>query len=200
MINNVLYDPLPCWYGDYLVNMDFQVGIQVSQVFYDPELSDSEKNQIIIELLFGDENDEGEIIVRVYPADDFQNFINWYLSGWSNDNKTGSDDKRVMDYHKDQWRIYADFLRNYQVDLNTTEMHWWRFQGLLWNMTGDTSTLYNAIDIRTKKIGEKYSEQDANRKLRDAKLQLAIEEVIKAVKEYTEEEIASIDQFDEIMK
>ena len=199
---NVLYDRLPAHYEGYRVNMDFQIGIQVSCVFYDSDLSEEEKNRTIIELLFGEEypdsNGFSKDIIREYP-EDIEDCITWFMAGWNHDNKTSESQGRSMDYHKDQWRIYADFWRNYRIDLNTAEMHWWVFQGLLWNMGADTSALYNAINIRTKKIGEKYSERDANRQLRDAKRQLAIEDAMGAVKEYTAEENANIDLFDQIM-
>ena len=52
---NVLMDELPTEWEGYQVNTWFQIGIQVYQVYEDDGLSDFEKNDLIIQLLFSNE-------------------------------------------------------------------------------------------------------------------------------------------------
>ena len=59
-MNNVLIHPLPDEWNGYKINTWFQVGIQVSLIYYDEELTNLEKSSLIIELLFEDEDDDSD--------------------------------------------------------------------------------------------------------------------------------------------
>ena len=62
-----------------------------------------------------------------------------------------------MDFDIDQWRIYAAFRNQYHIDLNTEQMHWFVFMGLLSNL--DECAFTRVIDVRTKKINPKDSKE-----------------------------------------
>ena len=55
-----------------------------------------------------------------------------------------------MDYNIDQWRIYAAFMSQYHIDLNTVEMHWFIFRGLLDNLNECSFT--DVMQLRQRKI------------------------------------------------
>ena len=57
---------------------------------------------------------------------------------------------KLMDYNADQWRIYAAFRSQYHIDLNTADMHWFIFRGLLDNLNECSFT--DVIQLRQKKI------------------------------------------------
>ena len=127
---NVLMDELPTEWEGYQVNTWFQIGIQVYQVYEDDGLSDFEKNDLIIQLLFS--NEDGTM--REVPKE-LNDCILWFLNGWNHDHAVQDDDHtRKMDFDVDQWRIYADFRNNYGINLNEADLHWWEFMGMLWNM------------------------------------------------------------------
>lgn len=184
---NVMLDPLPTEWNGYEVNTDFRIGIQIYILQYDKDLNKYEKMAIMESLLFDD---------RERP-DDIQECIEWYLNGWYHDNPTDVTDKcRLVDYDVDQWRIYADFLKVYGIDLSTVDMHWWMFNGLLWNMPYRQSSFMEVIDIRRKKIKDKMSAEEKEA-IKKAKKIYDLEQ--QAEKEYTEEEKSRIDAYDQMM-
>ena len=154
---NILLDGLPTEYEGYEMNTDFSVGILIIQAQQDPDLSDIEKVQIISHLLFCKEDDEGNDIGE-YP--DYKTAMEacaFFLNGWYTDNYIRADKQEnepSTDYYMDQWRIYAAFLSQYHIDLNTIDyMHYWVFMGLLINLE---DCAFNRIaNLRTEKLPKK---------------------------------------------
>lgn len=149
-MNNVLLDPLPTGYEAddgtfYALNFDFRIGIQVCLIQDDPELDSLEKFLLMQDLIFvEDRPDDPEII---------NSCISFYINGWYLDNHIDvrKKDIKSSDFNIDQWRIYAAFLSQYQIDLNSIEeMHYWVFMGLLSNL--DECSYTRVLDIRTKKV------------------------------------------------
>ena len=98
------------------------------------------------------------IYIRIFLhpfQDDCLQGLLWYLGGWNRDGKAkeAQDDVVVMDYDIDQWRIYAAFLKQYRIDLNSADMHFWVFMGLLTNL--DECSFTRVIDVRTIKLDPK---------------------------------------------
>lgn len=153
---NVLLDPLPeDWHG-YPIDSDFQTGIMISQCLEDLELNESEKFITAYELLFPDENNRP-------PLDEAESAINWYMNEFNHDNieNSGHKEKKgpvIMDYDIDQWRIYSAFLKQYGIDLNSADMHWFVFIGLLLNL--EECNFTRVMDIRNKKITPKMSKEE----------------------------------------
>ncbi len=143
---NVLMGDLPEEWNGHGLNTDFRTGICIVQVMGDAEFSGSERLSYACELLYKDP-----------PAslDDCLQGLLWYLGGWNRDGKAkeAQDDVVVMDYDIDQWRIYAAFLKQYRIDLNSADMHFWVFMGLLTNL--DECSFTRVIDVRTIKLDPK---------------------------------------------
>jgi len=166
-MNNVLLDPLPTGYEDeksgkfYPLDFDFRVGIQISLIQDDSELDNIEKIALTQDLIFtGDRPDDPEVI---------KDCVNFYINGWFHDNPVESRHKdiRTSDFDVDQWRIYAAFLSQYQIDLNSIdEMHYWVFMGLLSNL--DECSYTRVLDIRVKKMPKGLKGDDL-RAFQDAK-------------------------------
>lgn len=188
---NVMLDRLPEEWNGYEVNTSFRIGIQVFLVQYDKELTKYEKADAITWLLFDDrEHPEGTKL---------QQCIEWFLNGWYHDNSVESEDnRRLVDYDVDQWRIYADFRQIYGIDLSLEDLHWWAFNGLIWNMPYERSSFLQAIEIRRKEITARMG-QEERRALEKAKAIYALEQP-EEKKEYTEEEKAKIDDYDRMME
>ena len=147
---NVLLDPLPTGYEDesgtfYELDFDFRVGIQVNLIQDDPDLDNIEKIVLTQDLIFTGERPNDPEVVK--------DCVSYYISGWYLDNHIEVRKKHIKssDFNIDQWRIYAAFLSQYQIDLNAIEsLHYWVFMGLLANLNECAYT--RVLEIRTKKM------------------------------------------------
>ena len=70
----------------------------------------------------------------------------------------GVNDKQPFDFEKDAELIYAGFVQQYGIDLQTENMHWWKFMILLENLGSDTR-LNRVIEYRTIDTSEPESFQ-----------------------------------------
>lgn len=193
LMNNILLDMLPDEWNGYEVNTWFQVGIQIFNIQYDRGMANWEKTAIIIGLLFSDEDGN----IREHPdGSELSECISWYLNGWFHDKPGGdSDNRRLIDYDVDQWRIYADFLQIYRIDLNKSDMHFWEFMGLLWNMPYKYSSFMQVIDIRKKEIKANMSAEE-KKSIREAQKIYGLQDSCLTNREYSEDEKKKIDDVD----
>lgn len=193
---NILLGEVPTEWNGYRINTDFRVGIRIMQAAEDAELYDTERFEIIMLLLF--QNEDGS--VRDHPpVEQMGELIRWYLSGWNMDGKSSEKQKKkTVDFDVDQWRIYADFLQVYRIDLSTAKMHFWTFCGLLWNLPARSSSFMQVLEIRQKKIGPKASAAE-RKAITEAQRIYGLEQP-EEKKELTAEEVAKIDAFDQLRK
>lgn len=177
---NVLLDPLPTEYHGYVIDADFQTGIQISQCLCDKELSEQEKLYLAIELLFPENKPAMEEAVEG---------LNWFLNAFDHDNhaNTPKQEVTVMDFDIDQWRVYAAFLSQYGIDLNKASMHWFVFMGLLSNL--EECMFTRVMEIRQKKITGRMSAEE-KRRIKEAKRIYAVSEQGEQFLSETEKEIA----------
>lgn len=147
---NILLDEYPTEWNGFKLHTDFRVGIQITQASMDAELTDYEKMAVYRNLLF--DSLEPIDITAVGEC------LEWFLNGWSHDKHIKSESGNVMDFDIDQGRIYSAFLSQYQIDLNTTDMHFWKFMYLLTNL--EECAFTRVIEIRTKKIDAKASREE----------------------------------------
>ena len=186
---NILLDPLPEEWQGYQIDSDFQTGIQIFWILDDNDLSNWEKLAQCREFLFTEEAPE--------TADEIWAAVTWFLNGWNTDNlPRGKAEAPVMSYQKDQWRIWVAFRRQYGIDLNMEKVHFWCFMALLRNL--DECSFTRVVDIRGKKITGKMSKEE-RKWYREMKSMYDLEES-HVKREYTEEEVAKIDAFDEMKK
>lgn len=194
---NVFLDELPNVWNGYTLNTWYQIGVQIYLLEDDEELSKEEKTSLIIQLLFS--NEDGSIREFPQSMEELSECIGWFLSGWFTDRSVddGEPKKKVLDYDIDQWRIYADFLSIYHIDLSTSDMHWWAFQGLLWSMPYEQSSLMKVLEIRQKKPRKDASAEE-RRQIQLAHQRYDLKQS-KKEKIYTSEEKTKIDSYDAMM-
>lgn len=197
---NVMLDPLPTEWNGYKLNTDFRIGVQIFLAQYDKEMNDFDKQAVLLNLLFEEITPDGKQILRPHPTGkELNSCVEFYLDGWYHDKKLPQKEKlRCMDFDTDQWRIYADFIQIYHIDLSTANLHWWAFCGLLWNMPRKQSSFLQVIEIRKKKITSKMKNEE-RKVIKEAQQLYAVEQP-EVKKEYTSEEEAKIDAFDKIME
>lgn len=169
---NIMLDALPEEFEGIPIYSDFRTGVEMRIYLADPDLTDQECIALCIRALFGENA----------PEDPEQGLcgVNWFLHGWSPETGTqesakGKESKgesaaeeRMIDMDVDQWRIYTAFYRQYGIDLNTADMHYWTFMGLLSNL--DECALTKVIDIRMRQPNNKMSAEE-RKWLADAKRQ-----------------------------
>lgn len=180
---NVLLDPLPEEWNGHRIDPAFQNGIQIMQLMEDEEITESEKVMLAADLLFLD------------PPETVQEALDgivWFMGGWNTDMPDTSEKKEdpVMDWDIDQWRIYSAFKKQYDIDLNHEQMHFWAFMGLL--TTLDDCAFTRIADIRAKKLEGKMDPKE-KAFYRQAKKRYEIGKK-KAEKE-TDEDIAAVEEF-----
>lgn len=186
---NIMLDKLPTEYKGHPINSDFRIGIQMFQAISDNELSEMEKMYKPCELLFDVDN------ATEYPdMETMLDGVQWFLSGWYTDNpvKDNGKERKDMDYDVDQWRIFSAFLKQFGIDLNTSDMHFWVFMGLL--STLDECAFTRIVDIRAKKIDPKMKPSDKE-ELRKVKERYALGSA-----EYTHMSAQEQEEYDMFMK
>lgn len=168
---------------DRAIRSDFRVALLIFQAYNDPELSDQEKAQTMMECIY--EDYEG------ISYDDWQVAYDkavWFLDGGDNtSNKESS--KKLVDWEQDEQLIFSAVNKTAGHETRMVEyMHWWTFLGYM-RETGEC--LFNTVvNIRQKKNKhkklEKYEEEfyRENKSLIDIKVKLTPEE--QAEKEYFE--------------
>lgn len=160
---NVLLDDLPTAWNAHGMDTSFQNGILISQALADKELSEREQVMTALSLLYAE----------IPELEDAARGLQWFLNGWSHDkHKQSSENVKLIDFDIDQWRIYAAFLNQYGIDLNTADLHWFQFMGLLTTLNECAFT--RVIDIRSKKITTKMSSAE-KKSIKEAKQVYAIE-------------------------
>lgn len=194
-MNNVLYEVLPTEWNGYHINTGFHIGVQISLLLEDEAVNERVRSEILLTLLFG--NESGEVKECPQTVEEIQECLQWFLAGWNHDNNPAQEEKvRIMDYNIDQGRIYADFLRFYNIDLEFTEMHWWKFNWLLWNLPNEDSSFMNVIEIRTKKP-RKGASSEEKKAIKKAQSVYGLKD---KARKYSDEELSQIDKFDLMME
>lgn len=182
---NVLLDPLPRTWKGYPIDSDFQTGIQICWILEDQELNNFEKVDRAGYVLFPEQAPE--------DPEEMASAVMWFLHGWDTDRQgRRTCEKPVMDFQIDQWRIWVAFKRQYQIDLNVEQLHFWVFMALLQNL--EECTFTRVADIRSKKLNSKMSAEE-KKAYAEAKAVYALESP-DSKKEYTPEEIEQIELFD----
>ena len=174
----------PREYEGYKIVTDFRVGILLTLLFDDEEVSAEDKTKRALLLLFGSESNIPSDINLAWNA------VVWFLSlGYNKSvnsiSSSGSEDdskdseefgikdengniinlgdemsndgvsNEVFDFEFDSSRIYSGFLRTSGIDLTEIEyMHFFKFMFLLADLDSDTS-YSKVVDIRQTSLADK---------------------------------------------
>ena len=175
----------------YKINTDFRVALACFEALEDDEINDVARMNAIISLLLGVEKD-GEIEIPQLTTEESNKTIELlikYLSCGEKEQST-TVNKRDMDFVQDKQYIYASFLTDYNIDLDNTEMHWWKFCNLLKGLT-DKCILSKVRDIRNTDLSEY---KDTKTKERIIKAM----ESVKLKEKKTKEQQDAIDEFNNL--
>ena len=167
---NMLTEKLPTKYKGYHINTDFKCGIKISLALDDWQLGDEERVLTALSLLYGEGIPDDMNIAL--------DGLRWFLTcGREADKASYSDiddvdnakesvnvkgDDISFDFEVDASNIYAAFLKNYNIDLTKTDMHWFQFIALFSNLKN--TSLNDMMCYRTIDLSQYKGEQKAEMK------------------------------------
>lgn len=151
----------------YKINTSFWDALRCENIFRDDSICDYEKTLAIIYILLGEEAmkdvENNEKIVKLLTK--------YLLCGKNPEDIENSDEEPSMDFNQDMGKIKTSFMSDYNIDLDSTDMHWWKFHDALEGLTDD-SVLSRVRMIREEPLsGKKGKERD---KWEKAKKQVAL--------------------------
>lgn len=176
---------------EYKINTDFRVAIQCDVVARDGSIGNYERSLAIIYLLYGEEG------LKDYKNhNELLKLARKYLScGKELEEKN---DKPDMDFVQDMDYIEASFMSDYHMDLENTEMHWWKFMKLMNGLSnselGNCCILNNIRNLRNIDVS-KIKDEKEQQKIIKAQQMVALD---KKEKTFTSEEQQAIDEFNKL--
>ena len=179
----------------YAINTDFRIAIECNQIAEDTSINDYERALAIIYKLFGDDGINAE--------EDYEKLLELsikYLScGKEETSKTNEEPD--MDFVEDMDYIEASFMSDYNIDLTSVEMHWWKFYKLINGLSnsemGNCCVLNRVRNLRnfdTKDI----KDQKERDRIEKAKKQVALKKN-KKEKNLTKEQEKSMEELNKLL-
>ena len=166
----------------YKLRTDFRIALRCLEVVEDDSICDEERALAVIYLLFG-----------CIPADASLEECLGKAKLFLQCGKTTEEQKEVekdMDFAADMGYISASFASDYQIDLSTAKMHWWRFCELIGGLT-ESSSLSRVRELRNYDLSD-VSDPKARAKIIKAKEAVALPQRMSA------EERAAIEEFEKM--
>lgn len=175
----------------YKINTDFRVAIRCDEISRDKSIGQMEKISAMIYLLFGEE--------ALRDTKNYDKFIElgtkYLLCGEEPDNSNIEPD---MDFVQDMGYIEASFMSDFNIDLENTEMHWWKFMKLMNGLSnselGNCCVLNQIRNLRTIDVSQIKDEKE-RQKIIKAKQKVALK---KEEKEFTKKQQDSMNKFYEL--
>ena len=133
---------------EYKINTDYSVWLKFEMLLSD-EVEDSKATLFDIKKL---------IFKSELPPDradeETTEQILWFYRCGKPEQKGGKSSKKIFDYDYDDGYICAAFMEQYHIDLNKTNLHWWKFHALMLSLSENTEFVkilgYRAIEINSK--------------------------------------------------
>ena len=149
---NILVDQLPTTLEiggrKYEIRSDFRDCLKIILAFEDPELASIEKQTILLSNLYKEMPD------NIHEA--FERGM-WFLNG--GEESASGDNMRLYSFDKDANYIMAAFRQTHGIDLETAEMHWWKFMAYFMDL-GSETTFNQLIGLRKRVKTGKASKEE----------------------------------------
>lgn len=166
----------------YPIHTSWRTGVKCMEIAGDPNISDEERALAIIYTLFG--------FVPEDHLDDFLRISIQYLS-CGEPHEQHRSRKKDMDFVQDERYITASFASDYHIDLESEDMHFWRYCALLSGLT-EHCVLSRVREIRNYDLSD-LKDVKSRTKMADAKRALALREHV------SEDEQSVIDEFERLL-
>jgi hypothetical protein len=177
----------------YKINTNFKVAIECNRIAQDETIGDMERGLAIIYTLFGEEG--------INTPEHYEKLLElakkYLLCG--KEAEDTQDKEPDMDFVKDMDYIEASFMSDFHIDLENTQMHWWKFMKLMNGLSnsefGNCCVLNNIRNLRNLDLNT-IQDSKTREQLRKAKEQVSLHKE-KTDEDFTDEELANMDAFDE---
>lgn len=131
---NILVDGLPeaveVAGKRHKIRTDFRICLKTIMACEDPSLTGHEKAMVILTNLFETVPDDLETALEK---------AKWFLDCGEQKQETDEFKPRVYSFIKDANFIFAAFRQTHGIDLQTEDLHWWKFVALFMDVGGDTT-------------------------------------------------------------
>jgi hypothetical protein len=179
----------------YKINTDFRIAIKCDQIARDENIGDVERALAIIYTLFGKEALNDSI-----NYEKLLELAKKYLV-CGKEVEVDSNEEPDMDFVEDMDYIEASFMSDYNIDLNSIEMHWWKFSNLINGLSnsefGNCCVLNRIRNLRnfdTKEIKDRKERE----RIEKAKKQVALKRNKKEAK-LTKEQEESMNELNKML-
>jgi hypothetical protein len=139
---NILVENLPTAIEidgcEYEINSDFRSCLRIILAFEDPELAMIEKQIILLDNLYKERPEN--------LKEAFEKGIRFLNGGKESQEEENT---RLYSFEKDSNFIMAAFQQTHGIDLETAEMHWWKFMALFMDM-GSETTFSSIVGLRKR--------------------------------------------------
>jgi len=177
----------------YKINTDFRVAIKCNEIAEDKDINDLKRGLAVICTLFGKDS--------INHREDYEKLLElakkYLLCG--KEAEDTQDKEPDMDFVKDMDYIEASFMSDFHIDLENTQMHWWKFMKLMNGLSnsefGNCCVLNNIRNLRNLDLNT-IQDSKTREQLRKAKEQVSLHKE-KTDEDFTDEELANMDAFDE---
>lgn len=150
---NMLIDSVPeslCIDGtEYKINTDFRVWLKFEMLLSD-EVQNSKTTLIDIKKLIF----KSDMPPSRADEETTEKILWFYRCGKAEQKNGSSSSKEIFSYDYDDGYICAAFMEQYHIDLNSVNLHWWKFHALMLSLSENTEFVkimgYRAIEINSK--------------------------------------------------
>lgn len=132
---NILVDTLPTSVNvegvDYPVNSDFRACLRSILAFEDPDIEQNEKIAILLTNLFmGNIPEDTKAALKA---------ATWFMNCGEERDEDDDIGSRVFSFDHDARFIFAAFKQTHNIDLNSADLHFWKFIALFMDLGQDTT-------------------------------------------------------------
>jgi hypothetical protein len=151
---NLLVDELPDSVEidgkEYLLNTDFRACLNVILAYEDINLTDYEKQVILLSNLYP------AIPENIEKA--FEQALR-FMDGGVVPKEVGTSKPRVYSWSKDSNMIYSAFKQTHGIDLTSENLHWWKFLALFMDLGAETA-FSSVVNLRSRVKSGKASKDE----------------------------------------
>ena len=141
---NLLVDELPEAVEidgqEYEINTDFRACLRVILAFEDGELTNMEKQMIMLQNLYPVQPENTRAAMEMAVK---------FLNGGQAADSESDDKPRLYSFDQDGNFIFAAFKQTHGVDLATEPLHWWKFLTLFMDLGAET-TFCSLVGLRKR--------------------------------------------------
>ena len=178
----------------YEANTDFRIAIRCNEIAQDETIGDFERVLGIICTMFGPDS--------INIPEHYEKLLKWALNYLSCGQKVvDTHEQPDMDYVEDMEYIEASFMSDYQIDLESTEMDWQKFNKLINGLSnsemGNCCVLNRVRNLRNFDVST-IKDSKERQKMAKAKDMVALKKY-KKENNLTKEQEESMERLNEIL-